>query len=186
MLQSSQLLPNGSRTSRWATVPTDGGLTNSFAAGKLSTTTRTLAIRGIVGAVWVPRNGQYLSYLPYVWFSNLLTWIKLSLQGVFAFVAAHLVKTLAKYAAGSGISEIKCILAGFVMKGYLGFGTFIIKSLTLVRLVSRFLSIHHLPILAFSNRIWPFCWKGRPVGSYGMLHRQCSCRFIHSIRSKSW
>lgn len=52
---------------------------------------------------------------------------------MFSFTAAHLVRSLAKYAAGSGISEIKCILAGFVMKGFLGFATFFIKSLTLVR-----------------------------------------------------
>lgn len=53
-------------------------------------------------------------------------------QTLFAFVASHLVKSLAKYAAGSGISEIKCILAGFVMQGFLGFATFFIKSMTLV------------------------------------------------------
>ncbi len=41
--------------------------------------------------------------------------------------------SFAKYAAGSGISEIKCILAGFVMQGFLGFATFFIKSITLVR-----------------------------------------------------
>lgn len=51
---------------------------------------------------------------------------------MFAFVASHLVRNLSKYAAGSGISEIKCILAGFIMKGYLGFATFFIKSITLV------------------------------------------------------
>ncbi|GAW00905.1 Cl-channel protein [Lentinula edodes] len=54
----------------------------------------------------------------------------------FSFVAAHLVRSLAKYAAGSGISEIKCILAGFTMKRFLGFSTLFIKSLTLV-LLSR-------------------------------------------------
>ncbi len=48
-------------------------------------------------------------------------------------MAAHLVKQLAKYAAGSGISEIKCIIGGFIMKGFLGFWTFFIKSVTLVR-----------------------------------------------------
>lgn len=47
-------------------------------------------------------------------------------------MAAHLVRNIARYAAGSGISEIKCILAGFVMRGFLGFWTFLIKSLTLV------------------------------------------------------
>ena len=52
---------------------------------------------------------------------------------MFSFTAAHLVKSFASYAAGSGISEIKCILAGFVMRGYLGMWTLAIKSLTLVR-----------------------------------------------------
>jgi len=47
-------------------------------------------------------------------------------------VAAHLVRSLAKYAAGSGISEIKCILTGFIMQGFLGFATFFVKSMTLV------------------------------------------------------
>lgn len=51
---------------------------------------------------------------------------------MFSFTAAYLVRAFARYAAGSGISEIKCILAGFVMKGYLGWWTFFIKSLTLV------------------------------------------------------
>jgi chloride channel 3/4/5 len=49
-----------------------------------------------------------------------------------SFVAARLVQSLARYAAGSGISEIKCIISGFVMEGFLGFWTFLIKSLTLV------------------------------------------------------
>ena len=51
---------------------------------------------------------------------------------MFALVSASLVKTFARYAAGSGISEIKCIIAGFVMQGYLGGWTLFIKSLTLV------------------------------------------------------
>ncbi|KAG8214257.1 chloride channel 5 [Butyriboletus roseoflavus] len=48
---------------------------------------------------------------------------------------------MALYAAGSGISEIKCILAGFVMKGFLGFGTFFIKSLTLPLIIASGLSV---------------------------------------------
>jgi chloride channel 3/4/5 len=52
---------------------------------------------------------------------------------IFSYVAAHLVHVFARYAAGSGISEIKVIIAGFVMKGYLGGWTLIIKSITLVR-----------------------------------------------------
>ncbi|KAJ7646805.1 Cl-channel protein [Roridomyces roridus] len=59
----------------------------------------------------------------------------------FSFVAAHLVRSLAKYAAGSGISEIKCILAGFVMQGFLGFMTFFIKSITLPLVIASGLSV---------------------------------------------
>ena len=36
-------------------------------------------------------------------------------------------KCLAPYACGSGIPEVKTILSGFVMHGYLGFGTLIVK-----------------------------------------------------------
>ncbi|KAJ7121295.1 Cl-channel protein [Mycena crocata] len=60
---------------------------------------------------------------------------------MFSFVAAHLVRSLAKYAAGSGISEIKCILAGFVMQGFLGFATFFIKSITLPLVIASGLSV---------------------------------------------
>ncbi|EIW62694.1 Cl-channel protein [Trametes versicolor FP-101664 SS1] len=60
---------------------------------------------------------------------------------LFSFVAAHLVKQLAKYAAGSGISEIKCIIGGFIMKGFLGFWTFFIKSVTLPLVIASGLSV---------------------------------------------
>ncbi|KAI5242933.1 CLC voltage-gated chloride channel [Aureobasidium subglaciale] len=50
---------------------------------------------------------------------------------IFALTSARLVKSYAPYAAGSGISEIKCIIAGFVMKGFLGFWTLLIKSIGL-------------------------------------------------------
>ncbi|KAF7315867.1 Chloride channel protein [Mycena indigotica] len=60
---------------------------------------------------------------------------------MFSFVAAHLVRSLAKYAAGSGISEIKCILAGFVMQGFLGFMTFFVKSIALPLVIASGLSV---------------------------------------------
>lgn len=60
---------------------------------------------------------------------------------LFAFVAAILVKSFAPYAAGSGISEIKCIIAGFVMKGFLGFWTLIIKSVCLPLAIASGLSV---------------------------------------------
>ncbi|KAK7432631.1 glycerol ethanol, ferric requiring protein [Neonectria magnoliae] len=59
----------------------------------------------------------------------------------FAFVAATLVKSFAPYAAGSGISEIKVIIAGFVMKGFLGMRTLIIKSVCLPLAIASGLSV---------------------------------------------
>lgn len=63
------------------------------------------------------------------------------LQILFACTSATLVKSYAPYAAGSGISEIKCIIAGFVMKGFLGFWTLIIKSLALPLAIGSGLSV---------------------------------------------
>ncbi|KAF8629862.1 hypothetical protein AX15_003223 [Amanita polypyramis BW_CC] len=61
--------------------------------------------------------------------------------GTFSFISAHLVRSLAKYAASSGISEIKCILAGFIMQGFLGFSTFFVKSITLPLVIASGLSV---------------------------------------------
>ncbi|CAI5442013.1 unnamed protein product [Caenorhabditis angaria] len=47
-------------------------------------------------------------------------------------LAVLFVKIFAPYACGSGIPEIKCILSGFVIRGYLGKWTFIIKSVGLI------------------------------------------------------
>ena len=69
--------------------------------------------------------------------SSNLTWE----QTVFAFISARLVKAFAPYAAGSGISEIKCIIAGFVMKGFLGFWTLVIKSIGLPLAIGSGLSV---------------------------------------------
>jgi len=66
------------------------------------------------------------------------SWIIYILFAVaFSSLCAHLVRVFAPYAAGSGISEIKCILAGFVINGFLGVWTFALKSLTLVRMKER-------------------------------------------------
>lgn len=56
-------------------------------------------------------------------------------------MSATLVKSFAPYAAGSGISEIKCIVAGFVMKGFLGFRTLVIKSVCLPLAIASGLSV---------------------------------------------
>ncbi|KAI3317407.1 voltage gated chloride channel [Xylariaceae sp. AK1471] len=60
---------------------------------------------------------------------------------MFAFTAATLVKSFAPYAAGSGISEIKCIIAGFIMKGFLGPWTLLIKSIALPLAIASGLSV---------------------------------------------
>lgn len=71
-----------------------------------------------------------VNYLMYIMFAT-----------IFALISATLVKLLAPYAAGSGISEIKCIIAGFVMKGFLGFWTLIIKSVALPLAIASGLSV---------------------------------------------
>lgn len=67
--------------------------------------------------------------------------IYIMVAALFAFTAAILVKSFAPYAAGSGISEIKCIIAGFVMKGFLGFWTLLIKSIALPLAIASGLSV---------------------------------------------
>ncbi|KAF2279063.1 uncharacterized protein EI97DRAFT_414148 [Westerdykella ornata] len=71
-----------------------------------------------------------LNYILYIAFGAL-----------FALTAATLVKSFAPYAAGSGISEIKCIIAGFVMKGFLGAWTLLIKSIGLPLAIASGLSV---------------------------------------------
>lgn len=55
---------------------------------------------------------------------------------LFAALAASLVRTFAPYACGSGIPEIKTILSGFIIRGYLGKWTLIIKSVGIMLSVS--------------------------------------------------
>ncbi|QSL64246.1 hypothetical protein MERGE_000402 [Pneumocystis wakefieldiae] len=59
----------------------------------------------------------------------------------FSFLSAFLVQSYAPYAAGSGISEIKCIVGGFVMKGFLGFWTLLVKSVGLILVIASGLSV---------------------------------------------
>ncbi|KAG8977408.1 glycerol ethanol, ferric requiring protein [Tulasnella sp. 425] len=82
-------------------------------------------------AAWKP----WTKYTAGMWF------IYTTIASLFAYTAAHLVRSFAPYAAGSGISEIKCIISGFVMKGYLGLGTLVIKSLTLPLVIASGLSV---------------------------------------------
>ncbi|KAJ3585574.1 hypothetical protein NHX12_014293 [Muraenolepis orangiensis] len=60
---------------------------------------------------------------------------------LFSFLAVTLVRAFAPYACGSGIPEIKTILSGFIIRGYLGKWTLIVKTITLVLAVSSGLSL---------------------------------------------
>lgn len=72
-------------------------------------------------------------------FMTFLTYIISSL--LFASLAALLVKNFAPHARGSGIPEVKTILSGFSIKGYLGKWTLTIKSICLVLVVSAGMSL---------------------------------------------
>jgi chloride channel 3/4/5 len=77
------------------------------------------------------------SFIDY--FMSFLTYILSSL--LFAGLAALLVKRFAPHARGSGIPEVKTILSGFVIKGYLSKWTFIVKSISMVLAVAAGLSL---------------------------------------------
>ncbi|XP_007442301.1 H(+)/Cl(-) exchange transporter 5 [Python bivittatus] len=74
--------------------------------------------------------GYVLNYFIYVLWALL-----------FSFLAVLLVRGFAPYACGSGIPEIKTILSGFIIRGYLGKWTLLIKTVTLVLAVSSGLSL---------------------------------------------
>uniref|UniRef100_T1IZ96 Chloride channel protein n=1 Tax=Strigamia maritima TaxID=126957 RepID=T1IZ96_STRMM len=59
----------------------------------------------------------------------------------FASLCVMLVRTFAPYAVGSGIPEIKTILSGFIIRGYLGKWTLLIKSIGVMLAVSAGLSL---------------------------------------------
>ena len=71
----------------------------------------------------------------------------------FAALAASLVRMFAPYACGSGIPEIKTILSGFIIRGYLGKWTFVIKSVSIMLAVAAGLRWEKLRLeLSISRR----------------------------------
>ncbi|KAI8041825.1 H(+)/Cl(-) exchange transporter 5 isoform X1 [Drosophila gunungcola] len=79
------------------------------------------------------RNGTGPYIVAYIWY---VLWALL-----FAFLSASLVRMFAPYACGSGIPEIKTILSGFIIRGYLGKWTLLIKSVGLMLSVSAGLTL---------------------------------------------
>eukprot|EP01137_Pigoraptor_chileana_P005834 Opistho-2@49442 len=60
---------------------------------------------------------------------------------IFACFSAVLVKYLAPYAAGSGIPQVKTIMGGFIIRGFLGWWTLLVKSVALVLSVASGMSL---------------------------------------------
>ena len=69
----------------------------------------------------------------------------------FGFMSALFVKKFAKFAAGSGVAEVKTILSGIYWRGYLSAQTLFIKVVTLVSL------IHNLMLWNSPKKTNPFC-----------------------------
>ncbi|ESO94097.1 hypothetical protein LOTGIDRAFT_145169 [Lottia gigantea] len=60
---------------------------------------------------------------------------------IFGSIAALFVRVFAPYACGSGIPEIKTILSGFIIRGYLGKWTLLVKSVGMMLAVAAGLSL---------------------------------------------
>ena len=84
----------------------------------------------LLGASDDSAGGYILAYLFYVlWAVS------------FGALAAVLVRMFAPYASGGGIPEIKTILSGFIIRGFLGKWTLLIKSIGIMLAVAAGLSL---------------------------------------------
>lgn len=72
-------------------------------------------------------------------FANFVSYLSIAVG--FIAVAAFLVKRFAPYAAGSGVPEIKAVLSGVVMKGYLSAWAFVVKMVGLALAVASNLNM---------------------------------------------
>lgn len=87
------------------------------------------------------QEGQCSNWKPWLRFAVFRYAAYIFWLAIFLTIAALLVKKHAPSAAGSGISEIKCIVSGFVMEGFLGWKTLGIKSLGLPLAIASGLSL---------------------------------------------
>ncbi len=90
---------------------------------------------------WGESEDDCTNWVPWSHYSILQYFMFIITSIFYAFTAAVLVYNYAPLAAGSGISEIKCIIAGFTLKDFLGPWTLLIKAIGLPFAISSGLSI---------------------------------------------
>lgn len=90
---------------------------------------------------WGQEHGKCDTWKPWTKFDILNYFIYIIICIMFSMAAGCLVKFYSLAAAGSGISEIKCIVSGFAMKGFLGWSTLFIKGIGLPLAIGSGLSV---------------------------------------------
>ena len=75
---------------------------------------------------------EYIFYVGWAVLMASLAVLLVKVENIAKLFFQPILQVFAPYACGSGIPEIKCILSGFVIRGYLGKWTFIIKSVGLI------------------------------------------------------
>ncbi|KAJ3196410.1 glycerol ethanol, ferric requiring protein [Irineochytrium annulatum] len=87
---------------------------------------------------WVDWSGRIFGYAGV----NIVNWIfYVFFSTMFATAAAVMVVQIAPHAAGSGTAEVKTILGGFIVKGFLGLKTCVIKGAALPLTVASGLAV---------------------------------------------
>lgn len=130
--------------------PGGSDVPKSIAAAAIAASNATTAVTSTVAPRLLARslpeaahelNGSCAEWVP--WSETaVFSWaIYVALSGILATCCAVLVKTFAPYAAGSGISEIKCVIGGFIINGFLSAWTLVIKSIGLPLVIASGLSV---------------------------------------------
>lgn len=90
---------------------------------------------------WNQPHEQCPDWVEWSLYASLNYFIYIVISVALALAAALLVKYVSPAAAGLGISEIKCIVSGFIMRGFLGWRTLFIKSSALPLAIGSGLSV---------------------------------------------
>ncbi|KAG0261200.1 hypothetical protein DFQ27_003109 [Actinomortierella ambigua] len=130
------LTAGGSEISEWDTAKPIFGGANTFAAGKMILLFATVCVVMVTsdGTVSIQRSHGATKGRPGMSQSN----SKSSLEST---IFAAQPKKIAYFGAGSGIPEVKTILGGFVIRGFLGFRTLMIKLIGMPLMVASGLNM---------------------------------------------